>query len=146
MIEGCSLTALEKSFFGTLNDLLLPGVREGWLSRAELPATPVALAVPGRKSGKIRTLPLLAVQLGDVLLVSTFRGERSQWIRNVAAAQKVKVWLGGRAKQYDASVLGPGLRSRRRRKRSREILGLLEPATAIGWSFAVLEPAVRRAA
>ena len=78
-----------------LNRLLDPLVRAGVANPLLFTAGFTVLEVPGRKTGQRRRVPLVCYAAGPVLLVGTVRS-RSQWIRNLAAADSVHVWLWGR--------------------------------------------------
>jgi hypothetical protein len=76
------------------------------------------------------------------VLVSTFRGRRSQWPRNLAADRAPSLWLHGRARSVNARVFAPGVRASRRPlpRELRWLPALLAPYTRAGWAFAVLSP------
>ncbi len=57
----------------------------------------------GRRSGLPRQVPLVAGRVGNSLVVSTVRAD-SQWLRNLEADPRVRVWLAGRARSATASV------------------------------------------
>ncbi len=141
MGASTSIESIEKLLFQNLNRVILPGVKSGWLSPANLPTTAIALEVRGRVSGKKRTVPLVAWQWGDTLIVATFRGDRSQWLRNLASAEKARVWLAGEPANYRAFVMSRKLETS---KQPGGVLGTvieaLRPSTYIGWAFAILEP------
>jgi hypothetical protein len=76
-------------------------------------------------------------------VVSTFRGRRSQWVRNLLASPEVRVWSDGRARRFHAVVLAPGHRPPRTAGLPpvlRWVLSFLAPYTYAGWAFAVLAP------
>ena len=67
----------------------------------------VILEVTGRKTGTLRSVPLLCADYGSALLISTLRPE-SQWILNLAAAGTAEVWLRGRKRSVGAHVYQRG--------------------------------------
>ncbi|MEE4299610.1 MAG: nitroreductase/quinone reductase family protein [Pseudomonadales bacterium] len=76
-----------------------PAVPFGWWSGL------VLMEIPGRKSGRLYRVPAFAFAHRDLLVVSTVR-ERSQWIRNLAAADRVDVWVRGRRRNARTFVWG----------------------------------------
>ena len=68
-----SPAAEEAAFFRSLNAIVEPIAKQGWLSTGFLPVGLITLEIPGRKSGRITSVPLLAARVGDLLLVSTLR-------------------------------------------------------------------------
>ena len=135
---------LEREFYRALNACLEPAVRAGWLSPGQM--TPMGLVLVetwGRKSGVARATPLLATVLGDALLVATARGSRSQWARNMEADARVAYWLGGERHEGRATVLRPGaaLEGEGAPGPAGALARLLGPATAFGWTLAIIVPA-----
>ena len=63
------------------------------------------MEIPGRKSGRLYRVPAVALASGSRLMVGTVR-ERSQWIRNLAAIDRVEVWLRGRRRMARSYVWG----------------------------------------
>jgi deazaflavin-dependent oxidoreductase (nitroreductase family) len=64
------------------------------------------LTVPGRKSGKLYSLPVTLVEEGDQRwLVAPF-GEVN-WVHNARAAGQVRLTRGGRSETVGISELGP---------------------------------------
>ena len=90
-----------------LNRALTPAIRLGVGNPLPLTTGFVILEVPGRKTGTLRSVPLLCTDYGSALLISTVRGD-SQWVRNLAAAGKAEVWLRGRKRAVTAHVYRRG--------------------------------------
>jgi deazaflavin-dependent oxidoreductase (nitroreductase family) len=150
MIDPC---ALEKQFFRLLNRVLEPRIRAGWGSPRLVPGGFVVLETKGRRTGRPSRTPLAAIRFQNHVVVSTFRGQRSQWVKNVSSNPDVRYWLHGRPKQAKATVLSPGLRMESLKDLPPALRWLarsLVPYTYAGWAFAVLapesQPGVRSAA
>jgi deazaflavin-dependent oxidoreductase (nitroreductase family) len=92
-----------------LNEAIMPAIRLGIANPLPLSTGFVLLEVKGRKTGIIRTLPLLCTDYGAMLAVSTVRSN-SQWLRNLAANPRTAVWLRGRKRTVLAMVISGGER------------------------------------
>ncbi len=97
--------AIERNFFRALNAVVEPVVRRGFGSPCVQPGGFVVLETKGHKSGKLRRTPLAAVRFGDRVFVSTFRANRSHWLRNLVQEPQAAMWLSGKRRSVDASVL-----------------------------------------
>ena len=53
----------------------------------------------GRRSGRTYRTPVLAARVGSAFYAPVLYGERSDWVRNVLAAQGCRVRHGGRTAQ-----------------------------------------------
>jgi len=136
--------AAEIQFFRLLNQLLEPHIRAGWASPRFVPGGLIVLETRGRRSGRRARVPLAAIRIDGHVVVSTFRGDRSQWVRNAAANPQVRYWLRGRPRTARALVLSSRRRPRGRHKLPaavRWLMRALLPYTYAGWAFAVLAPA-----
>jgi F420H(2)-dependent quinone reductase len=123
---------IERDFFRLLNSIVEPAVRKGFGSFRFLPSTLIVLESTGYKSGQQRRTPLFSVRLGRYFLISTFRGERSFWLRNLQQKPEIQFYShlisAESAKSPDAELpFGVG-----------RIRKLLTPYTRTGWSFALL--------
>lgn len=92
-----------------LNEALTPALRLGLINPLPFTAGFVLLEVPGRVSGRIRQVPLICMDYGDFLAVSTVR-QSSQWVKNLAAASEAHVWLRGAKRAVEAEVFVAGER------------------------------------
>jgi len=92
-----------------LNEALTPALRLGFANPLPLTTGIVLLEVTGRKTGKARTLPLVCSDYGTLLAVSTVRGN-SQWVLNLAANPRARVWLRGSERTVLAAVFRNGER------------------------------------
>ena len=98
---------LSRSAFAALNGVVEPTVKAGIGNPWPLGGGVVVIDTIGRKSGRTRSVPLVATRVGDVLVVSTVRSN-SLWLRNIEAEPAVGVWLGGRRRTAQATVMrGP---------------------------------------
>ncbi|MEM0955439.1 MAG: nitroreductase/quinone reductase family protein [Pseudomonadota bacterium] len=134
---------LEREFFRRLNSVVEPAVRRGIASPKLLPAGLIVLESTGFKSGLKRRTPLLSLRLGRYTLVSTVRGERSFWVKNLSKRPAVRYWRGGEEIKAKAFVVAPGSTVRRPTSQPRwlqELLIRLQPLTQMGWAFAILSP------
>ena len=138
------LANLERNFFSTLNRYVEPAVRKGVLSSRIAPAGLIVLETTGFKSGTIRSTPLLATRLGPYVLVSTVRGERSFWVKNLIKDSNIRYFIGGKARDSEALVVAPGKEAPAQEDLPlvlRKLVELLTPFTDKGWAFALLRPA-----
>lgn len=82
-----------------LNPLMLRVAgRFGWL---------VVLEHVGRRTGTVRRTPLMAFRRGDTVLVALTYGPGVAWLRNVEAAGRCRMLLGGRVLTLGAPVAVP---------------------------------------
>ncbi len=112
-----------------------------------MPGGLILLEARGRKSGRAIRTPLVATRLGRYVVIATFRGDRSQWVLNLAAEPKVRYWLGGRVHEARAFVIRDGKRFRVPKSLPRPlqyVVEILAPYRKAGWAFAVLSPRARR--
>jgi hypothetical protein len=132
----------EAAAFRLLNRFAEPAIRSGVAFPPFAPGGLIVLETRGRASGRSYRVPLAALRLGCHVLVSTLRGRRSQWPRNLAADRAPRLWLHGRARAVHARVFAPGVRASRRPlpRELRWLPALLAPYARAGWAFAVLSP------
>jgi deazaflavin-dependent oxidoreductase (nitroreductase family) len=134
--------ALEVEFFRMLNRVVEPRIRAGLGSPGLAPGGFIVLETRGRKTGRRARIPLAATRIRGHVVVGTFRGARSQWVKNLAAHPRTRFWIGGRPRPAQAFVLSAD--GRAQAPRLPALLGfvvsLLRPYTRAGWTFAVLAP------
>lgn len=144
-----SFNRLEREFFRKLNAVVEPAVRRGLGSPRIAPGGLIVLETTGFKTGQTRRTPLAAMRLGQYILVSTVRGDRSFWIRNLQKQPRARYFRGGRQHEARAFVIAPGKRYRRPASLP-PLLGRLTDAFAEhapeGWALAVLMPVRRQTA
>jgi deazaflavin-dependent oxidoreductase (nitroreductase family) len=136
--------AVEAQFFRLLNRIVEPRVRAGWGSFRSVPGGLIVLETTGRKTGRRSRMPLAAVRMNGYTLVSTFRGDRSGWVRNLAAHPDCRYWVGGRPRRGRAFVISSARRSHTIPSELRWLVPILLPYTYAGWAFAVLAPEEKR--
>ena len=132
---------LERDFFRVLNSYVEPAVRKGLLSSRFTPSSLIVLETTGFKTGATRRTPLLANRLGPYLLVSTVRGEKSFWVKNLKKKSDTLYFLGGKPRNAEAFVIGHGL-SDDDTSNLQGFIGhlanALRPLTNRGWAFVLL--------
>lgn len=134
---------VEREFFRMLNRVVEPAVRYGVGSPRFVPGGLIVLETTGLKSGLKRRTPLVAIRLAGYVFVSTARGDRSLWVKNLAKKPDTRYWLGGKSRSARAFVMMPGKRYRRPGSLPKpigKITDTLAPYTKAGWAFVVLCP------
>jgi len=134
---------LEREFFRMMNRVVEPAVRKGVGSPRFVPGGLIVLETIGSKSGRTRRTPLVATRFLGCVFVSTIRGDRSFWIKNLQKQSRVRYYLGGKPREAKAFVMVPGKRYRRPKSLPPtigKITDFLAPYTRAGWAFAVLMP------
>ncbi len=137
------LAKIEKNAFRRLNSVVEPAVRRGIGSLTLAPATLIVLETLGFKSGKQRRTPLWSFRLGRYRIVSTARGDRSFWVKNLLKEPKVSYYLGGKRRESNAFVITSNMLQ----QHSVQLPPILQQLaktffrnTRSGWTFAVLIP------
>jgi F420H(2)-dependent quinone reductase len=134
----------ETEFYRALNALVEPAVRAGLGSPGLVPSGLVVLETTGARTGLPRSVTVLATVIEGCVFVSTLRGPRSRWIGNLVAEPRVRYWLlgrehRGRARVFAPEGAAPGLDGLPPMTRG-IAAGLLPPAIALGWTFAIIVP------
>lgn len=99
---------LEREAYRQVNAWLEPLIRTGLGAPVLTPLGAIVLEVTGRKSGHVHAVPLLAWAMPGATVISTFRGHRSQWVRNLHADPRCAWFVGRVRKQGVATVFAPG--------------------------------------
>jgi deazaflavin-dependent oxidoreductase (nitroreductase family) len=139
--------SVEVEFFRLLNRLVEPQIRAGLGSPRLAPGGLIVLETKGRKSGRRARVPLVATRIQGHVLVATFRGGRSQWVKNLAANPETRFWMGGKPRPTSATVIAPSRRPQPLPKLPallRVVVSFLIPYTRAGWTFAILAPRRKR--
>lgn len=134
---------LEREFFRMLNRVVEPAVRRGIGSPRFVPGGLIVLETLGFKSGQVRRMPLAATRLHGYVFISTFRGDRSIWVKNLQKRPRTSYYLGGKKREAKAFVMMPGKRYTKPKSLPPfigKITDFLAPYTKAGWAFAVLAP------
>ena len=130
--------------YGAVADCrIVPAVRCGIGSPRFAPGGLIVLESVGFKSGQIRRTPLVATRFMGFTLISTARGDRSFWVKNLQQKPRVRYYVGGKAREAKAFVMMPDKRYRRPGSLPDfigRITDFLAPYTESGWAFAVLAP------
>ena len=141
------LLDLESTFYRTVNLFLKPFIKAGFTSLGFVPAGAILVETKGRKSGKIRNVPLLVTHFGEFILVGTIRGQQSQWVKNLAANPDVRYWWSGRPHKAKAHLFARGVRRPEASELpplARTVASTLEPlSNFVGGVFAILTPDAR---
>lgn len=103
-IQECD--RLEAQWYRSVNRVVEPLVRTGFGSPTVLWPGVIVVETTGRKTGRTLTVPLLATQIGDSLLVGTVR-RKSQWLKNLFTHPEVRYWKDGRRHDATAVVFAP---------------------------------------
>jgi len=130
-----------------LNRVVEPAVRRGIGSPRFVPGGLILLETIGFKTGARRRTSLVAIRLGGYVFISTARGDRSFWVKNLTRKPRVQYYLAGKTRQAKAFVMAPGKRYRRPTslpKTIGRVTDFLAPYTKAGWAFAVLAPVESR--
>ena len=137
---------LEQKLFRSLNAVVEPAVRRGIGSPSLAPVGLIVLETAGFKSGKRRRTPLWSVRLGRYRVVSTARGERSFWVKNLLQQPQGSYYLGGRRRASRAIVIAEGALHHGDSALSplmRTVTQGLARYACNGWAFAILAPLER---
>ena len=135
--------SLERAVFRRLNAVVVPAVRLGIGSPTLTPASLILLETVGFKSGMLRRTPLWSINLGRYRMVSTARGQRSFWVKNLLKQPVVSYYLGGRRRESHAIVITggePRSPSAGLPPAIRKLEKVLTQYTPKGWAFAILVP------
>jgi deazaflavin-dependent oxidoreductase (nitroreductase family) len=141
--EKAAARSIEVEFFRAVNRVVEPIVRAGVGSPRIAPGGFIVLETRGRRTGRLRRSPLAATRIGSHVFVATYRGRRSQWVRNLAAQPYTRFWLGGKPRDARAFVMHEGKRFRVPKSLPpplQKVVKYLAPYTKSGWAFAVLSP------
>jgi deazaflavin-dependent oxidoreductase (nitroreductase family) len=137
---------LEQKVFRGLNSVVEPAVRRGFGSPTLAPVSLIVLETVGFKSGLRRRTPLWSFRLGRYRIVSTARGERSFWVKNLLQQPKISYYLGGKRRESQAIVIAAGAPQHSAAALPpfmRKLTKVFASYARSGWAFAILVPAIR---
>lgn len=138
-----NFSKLEQAIFRRLNAVVEPAVRCGIGSPTLAPASLIVLETVGCKSGLRRRTPLWSMRAGRYRLVSTARGKRSFWVKNLLQQPAVSFYLGGRRRDAQAIVIADGDALPDVSALSPAMRTVAKVCCALarkGWAFAILLP------
>jgi len=138
-----TIAKLEQNLFRRVNAVLEPALRKGIGSSRFTRASLIVLETTGFKSGQQRRTPLWSVRLGPYRMVSTARGERSFWVKNIRLQPSVSYYVGGKQRQSNALVLTQGEPLPKSAKLTpflRRLTDLVSRYAREGWAIAILTP------
>ena len=139
--ESSWTAELERRAVAALNSVARPSIQRGLGSPCLVPWGLVVLEHKGRRTGRTYTSPLLAMRLGRRVLGTTYRKERSHWIRNLEAWPRTHLWMNGRRRPYRARVVGGGGRNDTLEAiLERPLWPAVRALVAAGFAVSVLEP------
>jgi F420H(2)-dependent quinone reductase len=87
----------------TLNRYVVPAVKAGVATPLPVGLGLVVLETVGRKSGLVRSVPVVAFRAGDRVTISTVRSD-SMWLANLEANPNAGLWRGGKRRDVVAKV------------------------------------------
>ena len=94
-----------------VNSVVEPLARHGVTSALPVGPALVVLETVGRRTHRVRRVPVLALRAGNRVVVGTVRS-RSDWFANLSAARVGRVWLGGEPRPAEVDVAeGPVVRA-----------------------------------
>ena len=144
MHEASWTDTLERQAFRTLNAVVRPSIQRGFASPCLTPWGLVVLEHTGRRTGRKYTSPLWAMRIGRRVVVTTYRTERSHWIRNLKHQPKTHLWMNGERRPVRAHLLNSSRRhdpDGMAGRVARPLRPAVRALVAAGFAVSVLEPA-----
>lgn len=135
---------LERRAYRALNSVVRPSIQRGFGSPCFTPWGLVVLEHTGRRTGRTYTSPLFAMRAGRRVVVTTYRTERSHWIRNLKHQPKTHLWMNGERRPVRAHVLNSSRRHEpdgMPERVARPLRPAVRALVAAGFAVSVLEPA-----
>ena len=144
MTKPNAVMKLEAEYFRALNLIIEPVVRAGCGPTGIVPIGLIVLETKGWRTGRLRRTTVLASAIGDLLLVSTVRGRRSHWIKNLSHNAELRYWSGDQPRQATAIVFAPDVDTPNLQGWpalfSSLAASLASPVKDLGCAFALLAP------
>ncbi len=137
-------SSLEQRAYRALNAVVGPSIQRGFGSPCVTPWGLVVLEHTGRLTGRQYRSPLLAMRLGRQVVVTTYRSERSNWIRNLEDQPRTHLWINGERRPVRAHVLYAsqgGETGGMVDRVARPLRPAVRAMLAAGFAVSVLEPA-----
>ena len=132
----------ERDLFRKLNGVLEPLIRKGMGSPVFMPVGTIVIETKGFKSGQTRRTPLMTLRIGPYWLLSTVRGDRSFWVKNLEKQPSVHYFFAGLKRKATATVFTTENASNNQDSLSdteKLISTALHPYLQAGWAFALLK-------
>lgn len=79
-----TVSAVATRAFGAIDSCVRPATHRGWLAPGPVGLGLVELETAGRRTGRRRARPLVALRAGDRMMIGTVR-PRSDWVANLEA-------------------------------------------------------------
>ena len=95
---------LEQRAYRALNAVVRPSVELGLGAPCLAPFGLVVLEHTGRRTGRRYASPLLAMRIGEHVVVTTYRAERSNWVQNLRDQPRAHLFMNGRRRPVRAHV------------------------------------------
>ena len=136
--------SLEQRASRALNAVVRPSIQRGFGSPCVTPWGPVVLEHTGRRTGRHYRAPLLAMRMGRQVVVTTYRSERSNWIRNLEDQPRTHLWMNGERRPVRAHILNPSRRhdpDGMTERIARPLRPAVRALVAAGFVVSVLDPA-----
>ena len=133
--------SLQRQAFRALNAVVRPAIQRGLGTPCFAPWGLVVLEHTGRRTGRTYESPLFALRLGHRVMLTTYRKDRSQWVRNLENQPQAHLWLNGRRQPYRAWVLRGDTEPEEAQARvGRRLWQSAQALLAAGFAVSVLEP------
>lgn len=144
--SNSAFTRVEQAVFRNINAVVEPAVRLGFGSPTLTPASLIVLETVGFKSGARRRTPLWSIRVGRHRLISTARGNRSFWVKNLRKNPDASYYLGGCRRESHAIVIADGVTTAPAAELSsglERLASVIARYAPASWAYAILTPAAQ---